>query len=121
MAKPDFALTLSGLSEEEAARRLAVHGPNELPRQGHRGILRILMDVMREPMLALLVAGGIIYLMLGSAQEALILLAFACLSILITVTQEARTEHALEAATCRMLCGIASQIEVILHSEYLAN
>lgn len=97
MAAPSLAHNLSGLSDEEAARRHAVFGPNELPQHGPRGIWRILIDVMREPMLALLIAGGIIYLLLGSRQEALILLAFACLSILITVAQEARTEHALEA------------------------
>lgn len=97
MAELNLAFNLSGLSEGEAARRRAIFGPNELPQHGHRGIWRIFRDVMREPMLALLIAGGIIYLLLGSRQEALILLAFACLSILITVAQEARTEHALEA------------------------
>ena len=46
---------------------------------------------MREPMLALLLAGGGVYMLLGSREEALILLAFACLSVGITVVQEART------------------------------
>ena len=48
-------------------------------------------------MLALLIAGGVVYLLLGSLEEALILLAFACLSVGITVVQEARTERVLEA------------------------
>lgn len=48
-------------------------------------------------MLALLIGGGVIYLALGDVGEALILLAFACLSVLITVVQEARTERVLEA------------------------
>lgn len=48
-------------------------------------------------MLALLVAGGAIYLLLGDLREALILLAFAGMSVLITVVQEARTERVLEA------------------------
>jgi P-type Ca2+ transporter type 2C len=59
--------------------------------------LRIIFDVLREPMLALLLAGGVVYLLLGSREEALILLAFACLSVGITVVQEARTERVLEA------------------------
>ena len=88
---------MRGLSEAEARDRLAADGPNELPRQGVRSMPRILVEVMREPMLALLVGGGIVYLLLGDVHEALILLAFACLSIVITVAQEARTEHALEA------------------------
>ena len=40
---------------------------------------------MREPMLASLLGGGAIYLVLGDLKEAIILLAFASLSILITV------------------------------------
>src|SRR3546814_4375305 len=37
------------------------------------------------------------YLLLGDTGEALILLLFACFSILLTVVQEARTENVLEA------------------------
>ena len=48
-------------------------------------------------MLALLLVGGIIYLMLGDLKEAIILVAFATMSILITVVQETRTERVLEA------------------------
>src|SRR6185312_9020126 len=51
----------------------------------------------REPMLALLLGGGLIYLLLGDFREALILLAFAILSVAITVIQETRTERVLEA------------------------
>ena len=52
---------------------------------------------MREPMLALLLGGGAIYLVLGDLKEALILLIFATLSVVITVVQETRTERVLEA------------------------
>jgi P-type Ca2+ transporter type 2C len=48
-------------------------------------------------MMALLLGGGVIYLALGDRTEALILLAFATLSVSITVIQETRTEHVLEA------------------------
>src|SRR3546814_15627531 len=48
-------------------------------------------------MLALLLASGLTYLLLGDTGEALILLLFACFSILLTVVQEARTENVLEA------------------------
>jgi Ca2+-transporting ATPase len=53
--------------------------------------------VLREPMLALLLGAGAVYLALGDLREALILLAFATASIAITVVQEARTEHVLQA------------------------
>ena len=87
----------SGLTAAEAGRRLEAQGPNELPRAGQRTVLRIFSEVIREPMLALLLAGGVAYMLLGDLVEALILLAFATFSIAITVIQESRTEHVLEA------------------------
>ena len=87
----------SGLSEQEAASRLKADGPNELARTGRRTPFRIVLEVLREPMLALLLGGGVLYLLLGSPEEALILLGFALFSIVITVVQESRTERVLEA------------------------
>ena len=86
-----------GISAAEARERLAAEGPNELPRSGRRTVLRVAVDVLREPMLALLLAGGVAYLLLGSLTEALILLLFATFSIAVTVIQESRTEHVLES------------------------
>lgn len=88
---------LDGLTDQEAARRLATEGPNELPRPERRSPLRIVAEVLREPMLALLLGGGLVYMLLGDTAEALVLLAFALLSIMITVVQESRTERVLEA------------------------
>jgi P-type Ca2+ transporter type 2C len=86
-----------GLTAQEAHARQQAEGFNELPHANRRTPLRIVVEVLREPMLALLLGGGLIYLALGSAKEALILLVFATLSVLITVVQEARTERVLEA------------------------
>ena len=87
----------TGLSSAEAQVRLASDGPNELARAGRRSILKIVGDVVREPMLALLLGGGALYLLLGNLTEALILLAFATFSVVLTVVQETRTEYVLEA------------------------
>ncbi len=91
------SIALVGLSEEEARRRLSAEGPNALPQGKRRTLKRIIVDVMREPMLALLAVGGLVYFALGDIHEALVLIAFACVSIIITVAQEARTERAVEA------------------------
>jgi len=88
---------MRGLSNTEAQARLRTEGYNELPRPDRRTALRIIIEVMREPMLALLLGGGVIYLLLGDLKEALILIAFATMSVLITVVQETRTERVLEA------------------------
>ena len=87
----------TGLSEAAAKTRLLNDGPNELPKHNQRTAFRIILDVIREPMLALLIGGGVVYLALGDVKEAIILLVFACLSVLITVVQEARTERVLDA------------------------
>lgn len=86
-----------GLTAAIAADRLKLDGYNELPTPDRRGFIRILSEVVRQPMFALLIGGGVVYLLLGSLTEALLLLLFACFSITITIVQESRSEHVLEA------------------------
>ncbi|MBX3591661.1 MAG: cation-translocating P-type ATPase [Burkholderiaceae bacterium] len=86
-----------GLTPEQAAERLRTEGPNELPRPGVRTLGRIVVDVIREPMFGLLLAAGAIYLLLGDLGEALLLLAFASISVAIAIIQENRSERVLEA------------------------
>jgi Ca2+-transporting ATPase len=89
--------TIKGLSEQEATSRLAKEGYNELPSTGRRGIVKIAFEIVREPMFILLIAGGIIYLLLGDIREAIILLGSIFVIMGITFYQENRTERALEA------------------------
>ncbi|MDE2465804.1 MAG: ATPase, partial [Alphaproteobacteria bacterium] len=86
-----------GLTSQEAAKRLKRYGPNTLPDRDSRNLVRIAWDVLREPMFALLLAGGVIYLLLGEPLDALALAAFALLSISINIAQEARSERVLES------------------------
>ncbi|MGE5345028.1 MAG: cation-translocating P-type ATPase [Acidithiobacillales bacterium] len=91
------ARLLSGLTDEEAARRLAAEGPNELPLSKKRGPLVIALGVVKEPMFVLLIACGSLYLVLGDIGEALLLLGFVFFVAGITIVQEQKTERALEA------------------------
>ena len=77
---PSELIIPTGLSDSEAAVRLRQDGPNELPRGEQRSLLRIILDVFREPMFQLLIAAGFIYLVIGDLGEALMLLGFAGLS-----------------------------------------
>jgi len=86
-----------GLSAREAAERLRVEGPNALPELERRTGLRIILEVVREPMFALLLGAGVLYLFIGSRGEALVLFAFACFSVAIAIIQEGRSERVLEA------------------------
>lgn len=96
MRQLDEQEPMTGLSSAVAAGRLKLDGYNELPAPDKRGFLRILSEVVREPMFALLIGGGIVYLLLGDRLEAIFLLLFACLSVTITIVQESRSEHVLE-------------------------
>jgi Ca2+-transporting ATPase len=88
---------IGGLSSSEAQTRLKRDGYNELPAAQRRSALRILLEVIRQPMFALLIAGGAVYLLLGDRMEAILLIIFASLSVLITIVQESRSERVLEA------------------------
>ena len=88
---------LQGLTDEDVIARLAADGYNELPSTEKRTLFHMLFEVMREPMFILLIACGVLYLMLGDVQEALMLLGFVCVVIGITIYQEQKTEKALDA------------------------
>jgi Ca2+-transporting ATPase len=88
---------LVGLTEEQAGEILRADGPNELPSARRRGILGIVLEVFKEPMFLLLVAIGVLYLLLGDVQEAIMLLGFVFVIMGITIYQEGKTERTLEA------------------------
>jgi Ca2+-transporting ATPase len=97
-ADKEFSLdSITGLSEQEAAWRLAAEGYNELPSAARRNIFAIAFGVVREPMFLLLVACGAIYFFLGEVQEGIMLLSFVLVIMAITFYQERKTERALEA------------------------
>jgi Ca2+-transporting ATPase len=97
MLKPFDIHQILGLTQSEAARRLAEEGYNELPSSRRRNSLAIALEVIREPMFLLLVACGVVYLFLGEPKEALMLLGFVFVIMGITIVQERRTERALDA------------------------
>jgi Ca2+-transporting ATPase len=88
---------VQGLTSAEAAARLASEGPNGLPSDEVTPWWRTLLSVVREPMLLLLLSAGTLYLILGDVSEALTLLSFVVIVIVITLVQERKTSKALAA------------------------
>lgn len=86
-----------GLSAQEAEQRLREEGPNELPSAKPRTWLAIAWDVLREPMLLLLLAAGSVNFLLGEPVDGSILLSFVLVVMAITFYQERKTERAIEA------------------------
>lgn len=88
---------LQGLTPTLAAERLRSDGPNELGAEKRQTLLATAMEVAREPMFLLLMGAGGVYLAMGDAHEALVLLGFVVIIMTITILQERRTERALAA------------------------
>ncbi|VVB93118.1 Potassium-transporting ATPase ATP-binding subunit [uncultured archaeon] len=88
---------VAGLSEEDASKRLKEAGYNELPSQKKQGFFSIMFNILREPMLLLLLGSGLIYLFVGEINDAMMLLFFVLVVVGITFYQERKTERALEA------------------------
>ncbi len=87
----------SGLSSVEAADRLAREGLNALPQPEHRGWLRQFAQVMREPMLLLLAAAALLYLLLGEPRDAAVLGLSVLMVVAMALYQSVRAERALQA------------------------
>ena len=86
-----------GLSEAEAARRLAREGPNLFGVRPGRTLPGVALRTLREPMFLLRLTAAALYLAFGKLGEGLFLLGGACVSIGLVVGQEYRSERALQA------------------------
>lgn len=96
LPKEDFA-GFHGLTEAEAVSRIRSEGFNELPTAKARNLLRTAWDVLREPMILLLLSAAVIYFFLGDVRDALVLMGSIVFVVGIDLYQQRKTEHALEA------------------------
>ncbi|HEY8905178.1 MAG TPA: HAD-IC family P-type ATPase, partial [Rhodoferax sp.] len=92
---PDKDMGRTGLSAAQASQRLQQDGPNALPTDQQRGWLAIVRETLSDPMFALLLGAGVLYLVLGDLQEGLILFGLVLVVLALTLYQEGKTEHAL--------------------------
>jgi Ca2+-transporting ATPase len=88
---------ISGLSADAVLEKQTKYGYNELNSQQKHNIFQILLEVVKEPMLALLISISVIYLFLGEQKDAFVLM-FAVVGVVgITLFQKRKTERALDA------------------------
>lgn len=94
----DLATDLaSGLSEEEAARRLETRGPNRLPEARGRGPLRIFLSQFGDFLVAVLLAAAVVAGLVGEPQDAVAIGAIVLLDAVLGFVQEYRAERAVAA------------------------
>lgn len=87
----------AGLSSDDAAARLAEHGPNELVETAARGPWQILWEQLREPMVIMLVVAAAVSMGLGEYKDAGVILAIVVLNAILGVVQDYRAERAMAA------------------------
>ncbi|HEX9680011.1 MAG TPA: cation-translocating P-type ATPase, partial [Anaerolineales bacterium] len=87
----------SGLTSDEAERRLQRDGPNELSEAPRATLLQRLLDQFRSFIVLVLIAAGVVSAAFGDYLEALAILAIVALNAALGVVQEGRAEAALAA------------------------
>ena len=89
--------TRGGLSEEEAARRLREHGPNELPETSGRHPLVRFLSQFHNALIYFLLAAVVATLLLRHYVDAAVILAVVLVNAIVGFVQEGKAEKALNA------------------------
>ena len=87
----------TGLTQEEARRRLAAHGPNQLSERPRPGFLALLWDQFNNYLVIILIAAAVISFGLGEVVDSLAIMFIVILNAVVGVIQESKAEQALEA------------------------
>jgi Ca2+-transporting ATPase len=75
----------TGLTDKEAAQRLATYGMNRLVEETEIRFLAILREEITEPMILLLMFVGVVYSILGSFIDALTIITVIIILVLVEV------------------------------------
>ncbi len=98
-----------GLTEEEAAARLARHGPNRLREQPGRSALTRFFSQLKEPLVLVLIGAGLVTAGLGEWVDSSVIFGVVLVNAAIGYLQEGKAEAAL-AALARAL---ATEVTVL--------
>ncbi|GAA2286331.1 hypothetical protein GCM10010402_50140 [Actinomadura luteofluorescens] len=86
-----------GLSEREAARRLAVYGPNQVRRRERRSLIRLVSAQLLHPLALLLWGAGLLAFVAGMPVLGWAILAVILVNAVFALLQEHQAERAVEA------------------------
>jgi Ca2+-transporting ATPase len=87
----------TGLPGDEAGRRAATYGPNEIPEQHRRHPWRMLLEQCTDFMILVLLAAAVIAGLIGEPEDALAIVVIVLLNGLLGFVQESRAERAVAA------------------------
>ena len=86
-----------GLSDKEAAERLAKYGPNELKGKPHATIWEMLLEQFKDFLVLILIGASIVSAFVGEVADSLVIIVIVVLNAALGVFQEAKAEKAMEA------------------------
>jgi Mg2+-importing ATPase len=95
--------SLSGLSSEEAERRLTVYGYNELAKRKKRAAVVEFLLHFRSPLVIILLIAGLISGFLGEMPNVAIIFSIVFLSVVLDFYQESKAEKAAEMLRERVI------------------
>ena len=97
----------TGLSSDEAARRLREHGPNELESAGRISRWSLLLAQFKNVLVLILVVAVVLSALMGHALEAIVIAVILLFAVVLGFVQEYRAERAIEALR-RMAAPVAA-------------
>ena len=106
-------VTEDGLAGDEAARRLAAHGPNELEATRHASPWNLLLAQFKNILILILIVAVVLSAVMGHSLEAVVILVILLFAVSLGFVQEYRAERAIEALR-RMAAPLAT---VLRHGE----
>ena len=98
----------AGLSPQEAARRLAADGPNELTEGRRISSLRIFLGQFANVIIWILIAAGVVSGVLGEAVDAIAILAIVALNAVVGFYQEFKAERSI--AALRQMTAVQAKV-----------
>jgi Ca2+-transporting ATPase len=87
----------TGLSADEANRRLVEYGPNTLERAQGESAFKIFLGQLKSPLVVVLILAGLIAILLGKVVDGSVVLAVVVLNAIIGFVQELKASRAIEA------------------------
>lgn len=87
----------TGLSTAEAEKRFRLYGPNRLPVVSGKSLWKEIVEEVREPMILLLLAVGVVYSLLGELRDAMTLFVILISVLAIEMWNESRAKQAIRS------------------------
>jgi Ca2+-transporting ATPase len=98
-----------GISSEEAAERLAEHGPNQLKEKAKRTPFMMFLDQFKDFMILVLIAAAVVAGLTGAPKDTIAIVVIVVLNAVIGLVQEFRAEKAM-AALKKMAAPVATVV-----------